>query len=1460
MEATAEIQQPVVRRQVRKRDGATLQSFNIDKVVTAIRGAWNEVGGTDEARLKVIAESVAAMLPDSETLDVEKIQDSVEVALMHSKLFDVAKAYIVYRHKRAEARTARRHPDPLAVSEYIHAGKYARFNELARRRETYVETVARTEAMHLRRYGHIPGVAEKIRWAFDLVREKRLLPSMRSMQFGGAAIEAVHNRIYNCLGQETTFITQDGVKKFSDFKNGDTTTVLTHAGNWKKAKVKSYGKQQLFTYRFGRGGNKDYEVRATRDHTWVLEDGTRTRDLSVGHKLCKPPQFVGDWKYEESNPEQRTYWAMGYVYGDGTLVKGSEGEYRYSMVRLCGADKQRFLHRFTELGYATSSPPSFNGDAIAYTGHYLKTLPTVAEDGFDNVVAFVRGYLDADGHNNPNGEWPSPFDGIQTSSVESINFIRTMFPVVGAYITRERDLTGQETNFGIRPETSMFGLVLGFANAPVSPYIVREISESSSTETVWCLEVEGDHSFVLANGIVTGNCSATHLDRLDAFAEGFFLLLCGCGFGYSVQFEHIEKLPEFKRIDEKKVVHHVVEDSIEGWADALKALLNSYVEGHYVEFGFWKIRPEGASLRTSGGKAPGHLPLKRALNRIRAVLDDAQGGRLRPIQAHRIMCHAADAVLSGGIRRSAMICLFSLEDSEMVNAKTGAWGKHDPWFQNANNSVVLKRSEVKKAQFKRVFKMIRQWGEPGFFFVEDNDQVTNPCFAPDVRIATQKGYQRIIDLYATHQPIHVVIDARVIKGDRPTGKTFGTAIRPATPVALTKKEAPLFELVTEHGYKLRATDYHEFPTPSGRRQLKDLRPGDTLLLPSGEAGFGLNGTRDEGFMLGMYVGNGTQDDESAFLDVWEYDFTDLDSIKAAVNKVVGRIPSERGRDYGPIDWLEQTSDVPKKRIGGVRFKRWLTSLADGENFAMLKQRVPEHVWQGSRDFVLGYLQGLFYTDGSVQLGDHSTGATLSVRLTSVIKPLLEDVQVLLSMFGVVSRIYERRAAGAKLMPDGRGGLKEYECQTCYELIVSRPNAIKMKSVNALVGRKAELLSRYLDERGYDCRRPERYITSVASIREVGTSDVYCFTEPETNSAIANGIVTAQCGEISLNCRLKISHEVLRILKDRATRGKPMPPVKLGETYTGIAFCNLTEINGKMLTSLADFMEAAEAATIIGTCQAGYTEMAYLGWVSEVIAEREALLGVGITGMMDSPAIALNPEYQAKVAEHIVQVNADFAALIGVRPAARITCVKPSGTTSLELGCVGSGHHAHHARRYLRRVTANELEPVFQHFKAVNSHMCVRKPNGDWSIEFPVEAPEGAVLKEDMTAIDFLEKVKSTQLNWVATGTARPESSPGYVHNVSNTVQVKPEEWEPVSEYLWENREHFSGVTLISATGDKDYAFAPNEAIATESDEMRWNQLLAHYKPVDYTALIENEDTTDVQQEAACAGGACEIVR
>lgn len=330
--------------------------------------------------------------------------------------------------------------------------------------------------------------------------------------------QANRGTVSNCVGVETPFITASGVKTFADFRDGDATVVLTHAGRWMPALVKAYGQQKLFMLRIGRGPNSQI-VRATEGHRWLLADGriVTTKELSEGSKLYKPPHLIRDWAFDEATEEQKTYWAQGFCYGDGSVIRKG-GRVYGCRLRLCGK-KTRFLSRFESLGHSVTYTPSCNGEPTVYVKGYNKTTPSLEDIGFENMMAFVRGYLDADGSRNlkhPETSDINPFQGIQVTGEDQIAFVRSVFPAVGAYIVNEDDRTDESTNFGERTDTTVyFSLVLGFANSPVSPYIVREIQEDQ-TEEVWCLEVEEDQSFVLPNGIVTKNCDPTVILSTDA--------------------------------------------------------------------------------------------------------------------------------------------------------------------------------------------------------------------------------------------------------------------------------------------------------------------------------------------------------------------------------------------------------------------------------------------------------------------------------------------------------------------------------------------------------------------------------------------------------------------------------------------------------------------------------------------------------------------------------------------------------------------------------------------------------------------------------------------------------------------------------------------------------------------------------------------------------------------------------
>lgn len=218
------------------------------------------------------------------------------------------------------------------------------------------------------------------------------------------------------------------------------------------------------------------------------------------------------------------------------------------------------------------------------------------------------------------------------------------------------------------------------------------------------------------------NCSYTHLNDPHKIYDVFYLLLAGCGVGYSVRTRHVFQIEPTVKIG-RRVRHHTVEDSIRGWSMALKALILSYFTGEYAEFDYSQIRPEGSPLVTSGGLAPGHLALRNMIEDLRKMIP--QGRRLRPFEWHCVICRVADAVLSGGIRRSSLIALFDKDDDEMWNCKTGDWFKTHPYLSNANNSVFYVRGEV--PDFKRLIKCALEFGEPGFFIGETLDHGCNPC-------------------------------------------------------------------------------------------------------------------------------------------------------------------------------------------------------------------------------------------------------------------------------------------------------------------------------------------------------------------------------------------------------------------------------------------------------------------------------------------------------------------------------------------------------------------------------------------------------------------------------------------------------------------------------------------------------------------------------------------------------------
>ena len=531
------------------------------------------------------------------------------------------------------------------------------------------------------------------------------------------------------------------------------------------------------------------------------------------------------------------------------------------------------------------------------------------------------------------------------------------------------------------------------------------------------------------------NCAYLPIDDVRAFGETMFLLLGGTGVGYSVQKHHIDLLPEIRKPNTKRHKRYLIADSIEGWADAVKTLVKSYFTGSMtIDFDFSDIRPKGARLVTSGGKAPGPQPLKECLIKVQGILDlKEDGDKLTPIEVHDMVCHIADAVLAGGIRRAALISLFSADDEEMISCKSGNWWENNPQRGRANNSAALLRHKVTKEFFLDLWKRIELSGagEPGIYLTNDKDWGTNPC-----------------------------------------------------------------------------------------------------------------------------------------------------------------------------------------------------------------------------------------------------------------------------------------------------------CE-----IALRP----------------------------------------------------------------------------------------------------------------FQFCNLCEVNVSDIESQEDLNNRVKAAAFIGTLQAGYTDFHYLRDVWKRTTEKDALIGVSMTGIGSGTVLGYNMKEAAKL---VKEENERVAKIIGVNKSARTTTVKPAGTTSLTLG-TSSGIHAWHNDYYVRRIRIGKNEAIYTYLLLNHPELIEDeyfRPHDTAVISIPQAAPEGSILRTE-SPFQLLERIKKVHVEWVKPGHRGGSNT----HNVSATVSIKPEEWEAVGDWMWNNKDHYNGLSVLPYDNGS-YVQAP----FTDCTKEEYEEMMKHLHNIDLSKVVEMDDNTTLKEQAACAGGACEI--
>lgn len=931
------------------------------------------------------------------------------------------------------------------------------------------------------------------------------------------------------------------------------------------------------------------------------------------------------------------------------------------------------------------------------------------------------------------------------------------------------------------------------------------------------------------------NCSFVPLDSFRAFSEMLYILMMGTGVGYSVESQFVDKLPKVAPVS-GKTIDYEIPDSTVGWADAVYFGMTQWFQGHKVNFDYSKIRPKGAILKTKGGRASGPEPLIRLMEFAEKTILAAAGRKLKPIEAHDIGCMIGEIVMVGGVRRAALISISDLDDEEMRHAKDWSRGEFPQIRYMANNSAYYDErpdEETFWAEWDALKASMS--GERGLSIDSwhrradrPRGQVrTNPCLTGDTRVMTESGLVQIGDL------VHV--DTKEGSGgykvaiDRRFNEGVWAAADTSSGVAFKSGTKEVFTLKTQEGYQLRLTADHRVMTVDGWKEAGQLQPGDRIHIANTEGMFGSRGNADVGMLGGWITGDGTllaEDNNAPRLYFYGDDHHLIPMMLDAVERLTGQRPNVPHRE-----------ENDRKHFECAALREYLGQIIAN------KFRVPEFVWQGTEDCQRSYLSALFSADGGVQ-GTRNKG--VSVRLSSSKLDLLHDVQTLLLNFGIASKVYEeRRSAGYRDLPDGNGGYKSYLCEAEHELVISKGNLVRFhEHIGFIHEQKQGQLSEEIDSRmalvgvkGASGRKGrgfyrESFTARFESLVPDGTEDVYDMTVPVTHSFVANGVVVHNCGEIGLRFQ------------------RSSDPVT-GAGGSG-QFCNLSAAVMRSHDTKESFSEKVRIATWIGIIQSTFTHFPYLrpGW--EQVCKEDQLLGVDITGQCDNPELTFDPEIMSHFNSVAVKTAAEAAAIMNINMPVAITCGKPSGNSSQLLDCA-SGFHPRYARYYLRRVRIASTDPLFHLARdtglPIYKEVQFRDWDDDevptWVVEFPVEAPEGAVLRDDERALDQCNRYLNIMKSWC--------SNRG--HNQSATIYVREDEWEDVGRWVYENFNDITGLSFLPYDAGK-YELAPYEEITEE----QYEAAVAAMPDVDFGLLsyYEQEDRGQGSVELACVGGSCEI--